>query len=168
MACRRCRRLSSLYTVRSAATARGRARAIAADGRGVRAGPVRKRSLRTLAWPRTVGRGSLSFRLRVVPPGRRTRPGPIPPAFGGPFQSRGKEKLPASDFNVSISASGKTGSLGIVSTGTSGYVTLQGTGYQLPATTFQKLESSFAGIGGGSGTPGLSKLGINPLHWLIK
>src|SRR2546421_5044152 len=103
----------------------------------------------TFSGSHTVGSGNLSFTLRVVPTGSRTLTGPITLAFGGPFQSRGKGKLPASDFNVNISASGKTGSLGIISTGTSGYVTLQGTGYQLPATTFQKLESSFAGIGGG-------------------
>jgi hypothetical protein len=123
----------------------------------------------TFSGSHTVNSGNLNFTLRVVPTGSRTLTGPITLAFGGPFQSRGKGKLPASDFNVSISASGKTGSLGIISTGTSGYVTLQGTGYQLPAATFQKLESSFAGIGGGgSGAPGLSKLGIDPLRWLVK
>ncbi len=52
---------------------------------------------------------------------------------------------------------------------------MQGTSYQLPAATFQKLESSFAqlatspggGSGGGSGSGALGKLGINPLRWLV-
>ena len=90
------------------------------------------------------------------PSGSSTLNGPITLSFGGPFQSLGKGKLPKSNFNVSISALGKTGSLGILSTGTTGYVTLQGTSYQLPAATFQKLESSFAALasspGGGSGS----------------
>ena len=49
-------------------------------------------------------------------------------------------------------------------------MTLQGTSYQLPAATFQKLESSFSswppspGASSGSGT--LAKLGIHPLDWL--
>jgi hypothetical protein len=123
----------------------------------------------TFSGAHAVNSGSLSFTLTVVPSGSRTLTTPIALSFGGPFQSRGKGKLPASNFNISISAQGKTGSIGIISTGTTGYVTLGGTSYQLPAATFQKLESSFSGIGGGSsGAPGLSKLGIDPLHWLIR
>jgi hypothetical protein len=124
----------------------------------------------TFSGSHAVNSGNLSFTLTVVPSGSRTLTSPITLSFGGPFQSRGKGQLPASNFNVSISAQGKTGSLGILSTGTTGYVTLQGTSYQLPAATFQKLESSFTGLGGGSssGAPGLSKLGIDPLHWLLK
>jgi hypothetical protein len=123
----------------------------------------------TFGGSHAVKSGNLNFTLTVVPSGSRTLTSPITLSFGGPFQSRGKGKLPASNFNVSISSQGKTGSLAIISTGTTGYVTLQGTSYQLPAATFQKLESSFAGIGGGgSGAPGLSKLGIDPLHWLIR
>ena len=42
--------------------------------------------------------------------------------------------------------------------------------YQLPAATFQRLESSFSSItaspGASSNANSLSKLGINPLHWL--
>ena len=48
-----------------------------------------------------------------------------------------------------------------------GYVTLQGTSYQLPQATFQKLESSFAQLaappGASSGSGTLAKLGIHPL-----
>ncbi len=48
-------------------------------------------------------------------------------------------------------------------------MTASGTSYQLPASTFQQLESGFASLtasGGASGSGGLSKLGIDPLHWL--
>jgi hypothetical protein len=113
--------------------------------------------------------------LSISPAGSSTLKGPITLSFGGPFQSLGKGKLPASNFNVSISALGHTGTLGILSTGTNGYVSMQGTSYQLPAATFQKLESSFAqlasspgsGSGSGSGSGALGKLGINPLRWLV-
>ncbi len=92
--------------------------------------------------------------------------------FGGPFASLGKGKLPKSNFNISINALGHSGSLGILSTGTTGYVTLQGTSYQLPASTFQQLESSFSSLtsssgSGGSGSSTLSKIGINPMQWLV-
>jgi hypothetical protein len=127
----------------------------------------------TFTGAHTVNSGDLSFTLSVNPTGSSTLSGPITLSFGGPFQSLGKGKLPESNFSVSISALGKTGTLGILSTGTNGYVTLSGTSYQLPAATFQKLESSFASIasssGGSSSSTGsstLSKLGIDPLQWL--
>src|SRR5205085_10659172 len=91
-------------------------------------------------------------------------------SFGGPFQTRGSGRLPASNFTVSGSALGRSVSLGIVSTGTSGYITLQGTSYQMPQATFQKLESSFAQLASTAGTNGtsgtLAQLGIHPLRWL--
>jgi hypothetical protein len=57
-----------------------------------------------------------------------------------------------------------------LSTGTAGYVTFQGQSYQLPQSAFQKLESSFSQVASSPGSSGgsniLSKLGIQPLHWL--
>jgi hypothetical protein len=44
-------------------------------------------------------------------------------------------------------------------------VTLDGANYQLPASDFQRLESSFSSVGA-SGQGSLSGLGINPEHWL--
>jgi hypothetical protein len=125
----------------------------------------------TFSGSHVVNSGNLSFSLTVTPSGSSVLSSPITLTFGGPFQSLGKGKLPASNFHVSISAQGKSGSLGILSTGRTGYVTLQGANYQLPASTFQKLESSFAQIGaspGSTSSGGLSSLGIDPLHWLVK
>lgn len=118
-----------------------------------------------------ISSGNLDFAVTVDPSGSSTLSGPIKLSFGGPFESSGSGKLPQSDFTVSISALGKSGSLGLLSTGKSGYVTLQGTSYQLPQATFQKLESSLSQIGttgssSSSGGGSLSKLGIKPLDWL--
>jgi hypothetical protein len=114
--------------------------------------------------------GVLNLTLTIDTSGSSSLNGPITISFGGPFQTRGAGKLPESNFTVSANALGRSVALGILSTGTSGYVTLQGTSYQMPQATFQKLESSFAqlattgGTSQGSGT--LSKLGIHPLRWL--
>jgi hypothetical protein len=116
-----------------------------------------------------VNSGDLSLNLTVAPSGSTTLTGPISLSFAGPFQSRGPGKLPAEDFTISVSALGKSGSIGLLSTGTAGYVTLQGTSYQLPAATFQKLASSFSRLsspGTASGSATLSSLGIDPLKWL--
>ena len=107
------------------------------------AGPLLKE---TFSGSHPVNSGNLNFSLTLTPSGSSTLKGPISLSFGGPFQSLGTGKLPKSNFNVSLSAQGKTDSLGLISTGTAGYVTLQGVSYQLPAATFQKLESSFAGV----------------------
>jgi hypothetical protein len=124
----------------------------------------------TFSGSHTVNSGNLTFSLTVTPAGSSSLTGPITISFGGPFQSLGKGKLPKSNFTVSLNALGKSVSLGILSTGTTGYVSLAGTSYRLPASTFQKLESSFSsfessGSGGSSSSP-LSKLGIKPLKWL--
>ncbi len=124
----------------------------------------------TFSGAHTVNSGNLSISLSLDPVGSSTLTTPITLSFGGPFQNLGTGKLPKSNFTIAISALGHTGQLGIISTGTAGYVTMQGTAYQLPAATFQKLESSFASLAasptGGSGSGALAKLGIHPLSWL--
>jgi hypothetical protein len=116
----------------------------------------------------SVKSGVLGFALTLKPTGSSTLTTPITLSLSGPFQSRGSGKLPQSDFTISISALGRHGSLGVISTGTAGYVNLQGTNYQLPQADFQKLEQSFtsAQSSGGSQSPGLAQLGIDPQHWL--
>lgn len=114
--------------------------------------------------------GNLNLKVTITPTGSSTLHGPITLNFGGPFQSRGKGKLPQSDFSVSLNAQGASASLGVISTGTTGYVTLQGTSYKLPQATFQKVESNFSQVastsGAGSGGSTLGKFGIQPLNWL--
>ena len=117
-----------------------------------------------------VSSGDLNLTLTIDPSGSSVLNGPITLSFGGPFQTRGASKLPESNFTVSATALGQNVALGIISTGTAGYVTFQGASYQMPQATFQKLESSFAQLtatpGAGSGSGTLGKLGIQPLHWL--
>jgi hypothetical protein len=123
----------------------------------------------TFAGSHKLDSGNVSFTLTISPSGSSTVSGPIKLSFGGPFRSGGAGKLPQSNFSLSYSALGKRGSLGILSTGSKGYVTLEGSSYQLPQATFKKLQSSFSQFGSTSGTKNsntLSKLGIQPLDWL--
>jgi hypothetical protein len=116
----------------------------------------------------SVKSGVLGFTLTLKPTGSSTLTTPITLSLGGPFQSRGSGKLPQSDFTIGISALGRHGSIGVISTGTAGYVSLQGTNYQLPQADFQKLQQSFSSAQstGGSQDAGLAQLGIDPEHWL--
>jgi len=114
--------------------------------------------------------GDLNLTLTVDPSGSSVLSGPITLSFGGPFQTRGAGKLPESNFTVSANALGQSVALGVISTGTAGYVTFQGASYKMPQATFQKLESSFSQLtstpGASSGSGTLGKLGIQPLKWL--
>jgi hypothetical protein len=148
------------------------ATAVSACGSSNNSGNAKELLDQTFSGAHPVNSGTLSFSLTLTPAGSSTLTKPISISFGGPFQSLGKGKLPKSNFNISLSSGGQSGSLGLLSTGTSGYVTLQGTSYALPAATFQKLESSFSqlesspGASSSSNSGALAKLGIHPLDWL--
>jgi hypothetical protein len=123
----------------------------------------------TFSQPHKVTSGNLNFSLTLSPNGSRTLKAPLTLSFGGPFQSQGTGKLPESNFNISFNGFGKSGSLGIVSTGSTGFITLKGVSYRLPAASFKRLEASFSQFGGTSGTSTsglLSGLGVDPLNWL--
>ncbi|MGB9183030.1 MAG: hypothetical protein WCB67_03120 [Solirubrobacteraceae bacterium] len=119
----------------------------------------------TFGGKHSVKSGVLSFNLTLSPSGSSTLNSPISLGLSGPFQSRGAGQLPESNLSVNLDALGHHGALGIVSTGTNGYIILKGVAYHLPAADYQKLASSFASAGSGQ-TSGLAKFGIKPLHWL--
>ncbi len=114
-----------------------------------------------------INSGRLSASISVDPTGSRVITGPVSLSFSGPFQSRGGNQLPESDFTIAIGFEGHTGQLGILSTGTRGFVTLEGSAYALPAASFKQLEGGVSAVGGSSGTgSALSDLGIHPQRWL--
>lgn len=112
--------------------------------------------------------GDLSLNLTIQPSGSRTVTGLVTISFSGPFEALGSA-APRSDITVSLSVLGRTTSLGLLSTGTNGYVTVRGTSYQLPQSAFQQLRSSLAqlqpaGVGSAGSAAGAA-LGIQPLRW---
>ena len=120
--------------------------------------------VKTFSGNHTVKSGVLDFSLALSPSNSSSETGPISVSLSGPFESSGHGKLPESDLNIGLDALGHHGQLGIISTGGSGYVTLDGTAYKLPSSDVQKIASSFSSASSGGGA--LSKLGINPLHWV--
>ncbi len=113
--------------------------------------------------------GLLTFSLSAVPSGSRTFTIPVSLTISGPFRSRGAGQVPASDFAITLSGLRRSGTLGVVSTGTTGYLTVAGTGYRLPPTEFQRLASSFSSAGGpAAASGGASALGLDPMRWLVR
>ncbi len=124
----------------------------------------------TFSGARAITSGRLTIAVSVIPAGSSTASKPIELSLSGPFQSRGANKVPASDLTLSLNAPGLSGSLGILSTGTAGYLTFEGSSYRLPASAFPVLESSVAGLsgsGGSSHSAPLSGLGIEPQQWAV-
>lgn len=120
----------------------------------------------TFSGSHPVKSGVLSFNLTFTPSGSSTLNGPISLSLNGPFESPGSGKLPESHFTITLSALGRHGQIGVISTQTSGYVTLNGTAYRLPPADFQKLASSFSTVGSNGSGGGLAKFGIDPRHWV--
>ena len=145
--------------------------AVAACG-GSSSGQANSLLQQTFSGTHAINSGNVNVDLTLNPSGSSTVKGPLSLTLGGPFASLGSGKVPKSNFDIALSGLGHTGQLGILSTGTTGYVTMNGTSYQLPPATFRQLESSFSSLtsssGGGSGSGALGKLGINPMHWLVK
>src|SRR5205814_2149750 len=69
----------------------------------------------TFSGSHKVSSGVLNLGLTIDPSGSSTLNEPITLSFGGPFQTRGSGKLPASNFTVSASAQGRSVALGILS-----------------------------------------------------
>src|SRR5438105_4247760 len=85
---------------------------VAACGSSSSSGQARTLLKQTFSGKHTVNSGNINVSLSLNPSGSSTIKGPITLSFGGPFASLGSGKLPKSNIKVSISALGRTGSLG--------------------------------------------------------
>src|SRR5436309_15978674 len=83
----------------------------------------------TFCGKHNVNSGKLNVGLSLDPSGSKTLTSPISLSVSGPFQKQGQGKLPDSDLTVALGALGSSLSLGVISTGGHGYVTLTGSNY---------------------------------------
>src|SRR5437588_6988693 len=63
--------------------------------------------------------------------------------LNGPFESAGKDKLPRFDFTLGISAGGQAFSAGGVSTGSHGWLRVNGQAYAVPDSVFKRFADSY-------------------------
>ena len=141
--------------------------AVAAAQRRVLPGTAQNLLKQTFSGSHTVKSGVLSL-TSDADRGRAPRCGPISLSLNGPFQSRGNgqaSRVGLHDRSRST-ATASHGQLGLISTGTTGYVTLDGHRvYQPPRrTSTSSPRASRAPARAGGRRAG--KLGIHPLHWL--
>ncbi len=120
----------------------------------------------TFSASHNVKSGVLDVHFVVTPTGSSIISTPVSLDFSGPFQSRVGSAPAESNFTISFSGLGKSGSFGVISTAKAAYIRIQGVAYQLPRSDVKKLQSNLTGNSSTGSAPGLASLGINPANWL--
>ncbi|HEY3775444.1 MAG TPA: hypothetical protein VGL69_20745 [Solirubrobacteraceae bacterium] len=143
------------------------------SGSGGSAGPAASSNPTTLlrqtfASTHSIKSGVLGVSIVITPKGSSELTAPLSLTLGGPFQSSGGGQTAQSALTIAFSGLGKHGSLGVTTTGSAGYVTLEGTSYKLPSADFKKLQNSLGTHSGTGSEPGLSSFGINPQDWVTQ
>jgi hypothetical protein len=97
-------------------------------------------------------------------------PGSFSLHLAGPFQSAGAGRLPRFALALALQSTGRTLSVGAVSTAGRLYLELGGVAYLAPAAAVQALEEGYAQVNRGSSTGArrstFATLGIDPAAWL--
>ncbi|MEX0993405.1 MAG: hypothetical protein WDZ37_05345 [Solirubrobacterales bacterium] len=94
---------------------------------------------------------------------------PVTVSVSGPFQSTGDKSLPKFDFDLSASAAGQTFTAGAVSTGSEGFISYQGTDYEVDSKTFKQFKDSFEKQEADNQKQqqtDLAALGVDPKKWI--
>lgn len=118
---------------------------------------------RTFSTGRTVKSAHLDATLALIP-----RSGPRTTlSLGGPFQSRGADAMPAYDMTLVTAGQGRQISLGMISTGTQGFLTVNDTPYAMSDAQYRQFQQGYASGGaGGRGGANLAQFGVDPRRWL--
>ena len=90
---------------------------------------------------------------------------PVSLKLSGPFESRGKNKVPKLDFDVNVSGAGQTFTGSLISTGDNAFVGFQGQNYEVGSDVVKQFEQQAASQ---TQQQGLSpkQLGIDPGSWI--
>jgi hypothetical protein len=112
-----------------------------------------------------VDSGRLKLGIDVRAAGIAGLPSPLTVRLGGPFERTEGKGSPKFDFDVTLATKDGRFTIGIVSTGESGWVKLGTQAFALPPGEFKKLGPQNAGSKGG--LPGdLGTLGVDPRGWI--
>jgi hypothetical protein len=94
---------------------------------------------------------------------------PVTVKVTGPFQTRGKDALPAMNLDLTAGTGAQNFTAGVVSTGDEGYISYQGTYYKVPDKTFAEFKRNFEKQqrkDSNNKQPDLATLGIDAQKWL--
>ncbi len=117
------------------------------------------------AFAANVESGELKVKFGVDAQGSGKMSGPVSVTLDGPFKSRGKDKLPLLDWNISASGAGQSLSGGVVATEDNAYVKFRGQTYEVGTELYKQFVRQQE-RNQQSGPQDLSDLGIDPSKWL--
>jgi hypothetical protein len=95
---------------------------------------------------------------------------PVAIKLTGPFQSNGAGKLPNFNFALELASGDRPVTLGAISTGRKGYLSIEGQAFDLGSDAYASFKKGYADAQAKSGSkgavPSLKSLGIAPMRWL--
>jgi hypothetical protein len=126
----------------------------------------------TFSGSKKVESGVLDLKLKIEASGEGASEmeGPVEVRLAGPFQTEGGGKLPQFKLDASFEGAGQSLSAGATSTGDKGYLSFQGTDYEVDDRLFQQFKAGFeeAQKQGSSGdAQSFASLGMDPRKWLV-
>lgn len=115
--------------------------------------------------------GRLDVGLKLDLKGVASLNGPVAIELRGPFAAQGKGELPKVAFDVGLTAGGRQMTFGLTSTGTKGFLAVEGKPFDIGDDAYASLRKGYEEAASSSaskdaGAPGLSALGIDPLRWV--
>lgn len=118
------------------------------------------------------GKGAVS--ISVTANGSPQLSQPVALKVSGPFQRQGKGKIPKFDFGASVSLSGQGFNAAAISTGSAGFLKVQGSAYELPSAALASLQQVYgqaqaraqAERNKSKDGSSAATLGIHPGSWL--
>lgn len=124
----------------------------------------------TFAGGKQIESGKVDLAVRLETEGGSAQ-GPVTLDLSGPFQSQGGGRLPRFQLEVSFEGGGQSISAGATSTGDQGFVSFQGTDYEVSGPVFQQFKAAYEqaqkeASSQQQGGQSLATLGIDPRRWL--
>jgi hypothetical protein len=86
---------------------------------------------------------TVDLNVQVTPRGAAAAQGPVGARVQGPFVSQGENKLPKFSLLSTMTSGGKTVAAGATWTGSKGFVSLQGTDYEVAGAAMRQLEAAY-------------------------
>jgi hypothetical protein len=122
----------------------------------------------TFAGGKEINSGKVDLAVRLEAQGGDAQ-GPVTLDLSGPFQSEGAGKLPQFQVELSFEGGGQSITAGATSTSDQGFISFQGTDYEVSGPVFQQFKAAYEEAQKQSSQDqgqSLATLGIDPRKWL--
>lgn len=91
---------------------------------------------------------------------------PVKVQLEGPYKSNGDEKIPSTDWDVSVSGGGQNIEAGVVSTGDNAFIEFGGQAFEVGEEQVATLNKQIASQAGKDKDTSFKDFGIDPTSWL--